>query len=139
MKGAGGTDGGIGSFLIGFAMLCGGGYLLLQNIQVSNSFGFGYGLYQFGNFSLTSGMILIPILFGIGMIFWNSKNIFGWLLAGGSVIALIFGVLSSLHFRIRPMSLFDLLVILTLTVGGLALFLKSLRPTKIKQERIEKK
>ena len=132
MKGAGGTEGGIGSFLLGFAMMSGGGYLLLQSIQVTQGFSFGYGLYRFGGFSLTTGMILIPIIFGIGMIFWNSRNIFGWLLTGGSLIALIFGVLASLQFRIRTMPLFELLIILILLVGGIALFLKSLRPNQPK-------
>jgi len=133
MKGAGGTQGGIVAFLLGFAMMSGGGYLLLQSIQVTHGFSFGYGLYRFGAFSLTSGMILIPQIFGIGMIFWNSRNIFGWLLSGGSLIALIFGVLASLQFRIRTMPLFELLIILILLVGGIALFLKSLRPSQIKQ------
>jgi len=132
MQGAGGTEGGIGSFLLGFAMMSGGGYLLLQSIQVTQGFSFGYGLYRFGGFSLTTGMILIPIIFGIGMIFWNSRNIFGWLLTGGSLIALIFGVLASLQFRIRTMPLFELLIILILLVGGIALFLKSLRPNQPK-------
>lgn len=137
MKGAGGTEGGVGSFLIGFAMMCGGGYLLLQNIQVTNGFSFGLGLYRFGTFSLTTGMVLIPLMLGVGMIFWNSRNVLGWLISIGSIVALIFGVISSLHFVLRTMSLFDLLTILILLVGGTALFLKSLRPSRSRDKEIE--
>lgn len=126
MNGAGGTNGGVGAFLLGLVMMMGGGYLLLQSIQVSNTFSLGFGLYHWSSFSVTSGMILIPMFFGVGLIFWNSRNPLGWVLAVGSLVALVFGVISSLNFHIRPMSLFDLLVILTLCVGGCALFLRSL-------------
>ncbi len=108
-------------------MLCGGIYLLLNAITVSSHFGFGMRMYGFGRFGVTSGMILIPFMFGVGMIFYNGKNMIGWLLATGSIVALIFGVISQIQFSFRHMSAFDLIVILILTVGGLGLFLKSLK------------
>ena len=112
-------------------MLCAGFYMLLQSIVVTPVFGIGMGLFGFaffgGSFSITSGMILIPMMFGVGMIFYNSRNFIGWALAVGSLVALVVGVISSIHFVMRPMSLFDLLVILILTVGGAGLFLRSLR------------
>ena len=127
MRGAGGTSGGLGQFFIGFAMLCGGGYMLLNAITVSSSFGFGYRAFAVGGFGITSGMIMIPFIFGVGMIFYNADNKFGWLIAIGSIIAMLFGVISSIHFTMRHMTSFDLITILVLTVGGLALFLRSLR------------
>jgi hypothetical protein len=116
-------------FVIGFAMVSGGVYLLLQSIQVTSNFGFGYGLYHMGSLQVTSGMVLIPFLLGVGMVFWNAKNIFGWLLSGGSLVALVFGVLASVQFHLQRMSLFELLTILILTVGGGALFFRSLQTT----------
>ena len=79
MRGAGGTRGGIGEFFIGFAMFCGGIYMLLQNITVTNKFSMGFGLFRVGwlGINITSGMIMIPFIFGVGMIFYNSKNVFG--------------------------------------------------------------
>lgn len=111
-------------------MLCGGIYLLLNSIHVSSNFGFGARLYQFssfGGFGITSGMIMIPFMFGVGIIFYNSRNPLGWILACGSLIALIFGVIASIRFNMRSMSAFDLIVILILSVGGLGLFLRSLK------------
>lgn len=130
MRGAGGTSGGTGQFFIGLIMLCGGIYLLLNSIHVSSHFGLGARLYSIsalGGMSVTSGMILIPFLFGVGMVFYNSRNPLGWLLTIGSLVALVFGVIASLRFNMRSMSAFDLIVILILTVGGLGLFLRSLR------------
>lgn len=128
--GAGGTPGGIGSFFIGFLMMCSGFYLLLQSIIVTQPFNFGLGLFHFAFFggpaSITSGMLLVPLMLGIGMIFFNSRSIIGWLLGIGSLTALIVGVLVNLHFSFRTMSMFDLLGILILSIGGLGLFLRSL-------------
>ena len=127
VKGAGGTEGGVGQFMMGFLMMCGGGYMLFNAIRVTTNFGMGYSLYRFGGgFSISSGMIMIPFMFGVGMIFYNSRNVIGWLLSVGSLAALVFGVISSIQFRMASMSAFDLIVILVLLVGGIGLFLRSL-------------
>lgn len=127
MRGAGGTSGGAGQFFVGLIMLCGGIYLLLNSITIHAHYGFSARLYSFGNVGITSGMIMIPFMFGVGFIFYNAKNWLGWLLAGGSLVALVFGVISSIQFTFRSMSAFDLIVILVLAVGGLGLFLRSLK------------
>ena len=63
VRGAGGTNGGAGEFLIGLAMMCGGFYMLLNSIMVTSSFGAGMRLYGFsamgGNYAVTSGMVMI--------------------------------------------------------------------------------
>lgn len=127
MRGAGGNSGGLVHFFMGIAMMCGGFYMLFNAITVSSHFGLGYRLYSYSGYGITGGMVLIPLIFGIGMIFYNSKNIFGWVLALGALVALVFGVLSSVRFNLRTMSSFDLIVILVLSVGGLGLFIRSLQ------------
>ena len=129
MRGAGGTNGGMGLFFLGLVMMCGGFYMLFNSILVRSNFGFGTYIHSFGGFNITSGMIMIPFIFGVGLIFYNSKNIIGWVLAIGSLVALTFGVLSSVQFSMRHMSSFDLMVILVLSVGGTGLFLRSLKST----------
>lgn len=126
-RGAGGSDGGSGTFLIGLAMMIGGGYMLLNGIIVRPNLGFGSRMFGIGGVPITSGMVLIPFMFGVGMIFYNSKNWIGWLLACGSLVALVFGVIANMTLQLARMSAFDLIVILVLFVGGLGLFLRSLR------------
>ncbi len=129
--GAGGTTGGTGRFFLGILMMVGGFYLLLKSIRVTANFGMGMRIASFSgmgnNFNVTGGMIMIPFMFGVGLIFYNSKNMLGWLLALGSIAAMIFGVISSTRFSLQTMSSFDLIVILVLAIGGLGLFLSSLR------------
>ena len=77
-------------------------------------------------------MIMFPFIFGIGLVFFNSKNILGWLLTLGSITAFIIGVISFVRFNPRAMTTLELMVILVLAMGGVGLFLRSLKKTDAK-------
>lgn len=129
-RGAGGTPGGSLAFFIGLIMAAAGGYMLLDSIVVSQSWGFGVPLYRVGfggGWNITGGGLLIPFIFGVGWIFYNARAPWGWILACGSLLAIIFGVLINLNITMRSMSLLNLIIILVLTVGGLGIFARSLR------------
>jgi hypothetical protein len=87
----------------------------------------GYALYRIGGVRLTTGFVLIPLIFGIGFVFYNAKNPIGRVLSVISILLLGFGVITSIQFRMRQMSAFELIMILILLVGGVGLFLSSLR------------
>lgn len=127
VEGAGGSKGGIGRFFLGLLMMVVGGFLFFNAIRVTNNFHMGYALYSFGGYRLTTGMTLIPLIFGIGFIFYNSRNPVGWILSIASLAMLGFGVISSIQFSLRTMSAFELITILVLMIGGVGLFLSSLR------------
>jgi len=125
-RGAGGTPGGIARFLLGLAMVIVGMYLLLNAIRVVHGFGFGRGLYTIGGFGITSGMILIPFIIGVVIIFYDRDKWYGWLLGVGSLLALIVGAIASIQFSFQGMSAFDIIVVLVLLFGGSGLVLSSL-------------
>jgi len=118
-------------------MMCAGIYLLLQSIRVTGPLGFGAGIYSFNAFgtsmNITGGMILFPFIIGIGMIFFNARNYWGWALSTGSLVALLAGVIMNIHFTFKSMTLFELIGILIMSVGGLGLFLRSLK--NVEQEK----
>ncbi len=124
---AGGTPGGAGRFFMGLAMLIAGGYLFLSAVRVHHLFSMGYGLFSLGGVRVTTGMTLIPTVIGIGLIFHNARNPLGWLLGLGGLLAICVGVVASIQFSLADMTLFDLLVILTLLAGCAGLFVSSLR------------
>ncbi len=129
-KGAGGSEGGIGRFFIGLIMMIAGGYLLLSNIIVTTNFGrFGLGFNSFNSVQnfITSGYVFFPFMFGIGIVFYNSKNYIGWFLLLASIVMIIFGVIGSVNLRMNTMSSFNMITILVLLMGGIGLFLSSLR------------
>ena len=127
INGAGGTSGGTTRFVLGIALFVAGIYLLLKNIYVQNNVGFGNAMYALGGFSVTSGMLLIPFVIGVSMLFFNYKNIIGWVLAVGAIGLIIVGVITSIHFTLAGITAFDILIILVIIAGGLGLFLSSFR------------
>jgi hypothetical protein len=116
----GGTPGGLGSFLMGFAMACIGGYLLSHQVTVVGSYWSFYG----GN---TFGITLLPMLFGVAMLFWNGRSVLGWILTAGGALFILAGIIANMHIYFQPTSLFNTIVMLVLLVGGLALIAKAVR------------
>ena len=121
MRGAGGTEGGVGQFLLGLVMAVGGAYLLTQQVMVTTGFWAWFGPHTFG-------VSLLPLVLGIGMLFFDGKSVVGWLvtLCGAAIIFL--GILMNLRVYFEPTSLFNTLVMLLLLAGGLGLIARSLRP-----------
>jgi hypothetical protein len=117
----GGTPGGIGHFLIGFVMACVGGYFLANQVNVGGSYWSFYGANTFG-------ITLIPMLLGVCILFWNGRSAIGWFLTAAGALFILAGVIASMHIYLQPTSLFNIIVMLTLLVGGLALIARSLRP-----------
>jgi hypothetical protein len=126
----GNQRGSAASTLLGFIMMCAGGYLLLESIVVTQTYFLGVGLYHWGGMSVTGGMILVPLIFGVGIIFYRPSSLIGWGLAIGSLAAMILGVIVNTHLSLRSMSLFELLGIFVLGVGGLGLFLRGMADGK---------
>jgi hypothetical protein len=115
----GGTPGGLGHFLLGLAMTCVGGYLLMNQVVVASSY---WSFYGPGTFGIT----LIPLLLGIGLLFWNGRSIAGWLLTGAGALFIFAGILANLHIYFQPATLFHTLIMLVLLVGGLGMIARAL-------------
>ena len=113
--------------------MCSGFYLLLSSVIVSSTFGLGSRLFGIGGVGITGGIILVPLVIGIGMIFYNARSYLGWLVAIASFFAIVFGVIASVSLDLRTMSAFHLITILVLAFGGLGLFLGSLRSAPAQQ------
>ena len=121
LKNVGGTSGGLGSFLLGLVMAAGGGYLLMNQVTVTSGFWTFYGYNAFG-------LSLVPLLFGVLLLFYNGKGILGWLLVIAGLAIIGAGILANLTIFFRPTSLFNTIIILVLLVGGLGLIARSLLP-----------
>ena len=62
----------------------------------------------------TFGITLLPMLFGVGLLFWNGRSKVGWLLTVVGALFIFAGVIANLHIFFRPVSLFDTIVMLVL-------------------------
>lgn len=120
VKGAGGTPGGFGTFFGGLAMVAVGGYLLLQQVTVTSGFWSWFGGHTFG-------LTLVPLLVGIGFLFFDGKSFVGWTLTVLGSLLIVAGIIANLQIIFAPTSLYNTLIMLGLLAGGLGLIARSLR------------
>jgi predicted membrane channel-forming protein YqfA (hemolysin III family) len=119
-RGAGGTPGGIGEFLLGAALAVAGGWLLTNQVTVSSGYWQLWGMSAFG-------LSLLPLLLGIGLLFFDGRSAWGWVLTAGGAVIILTGIVTNLHVYFRPTSLFNTLVMLGLLAAGVGLVARSLR------------
>ena len=118
--GAGGTPGGVGQFLIGLAMTIGGAYLITNQVVVTSG---AWSLWGYNAF----GLSLLPLMVGVGCLFFNGKSSVGWLLTFAGVVIIFAGILTNMSIYFRSTSLFNTIVMLVLLSGGIGLIANSLK------------
>jgi hypothetical protein len=119
-RGAGGTPGGMGQFIVGLVMVVAGGYLILNQVQVTTS---SWRFGQYGGFGLT----LLPLLAGIGILFYSGRSVIGWLLTIAGTAIILASILMNMDIYFRQTTLFNTIVMLGLLFGGLGILARSLR------------
>lgn len=129
MRGAGGTPGGIGTFVLGVILAAAGLYLLGLQVTVYQEFrpwaGFGWYGRVFGPHPF--GLSMIPFLLGTGMIFFNRRSVWGWVLLTVGVVAILAGILMHLQLYFRPTNLFHTVLMFGMFAAGMGLLLQGLR------------
>ena len=126
VRGAGGTPGGIGTFIAGLLLSAVGGYLVLNQVQVTSSFTF-FGLSGW-NRPASFGLTMLPMLIGVGVLFFDGKSKLGWILTAGGALTIVAAVLMSLSIHWEATSLFNTLLMFGMLAAGLGLVARSLRP-----------
>ena len=121
IRGAGGTEGGLGTFFIGFAMAVAGGWLLTNQVTVTTGFWHLWGFNAFG-------LSLLPFIVGVGFLFFDGKSIAGWVLTIAGAVIIFIGILAHMEIYFRPTTLFNTLLMLVLLLGGIGLIARSLKP-----------
>ncbi|MFL5539545.1 MAG: hypothetical protein ACJ8J0_11165 [Longimicrobiaceae bacterium] len=120
-RGAGGTSGGVPTFLFGVGLAAAGAYLLTSRVVVQTG---GYRFWGFSGF----GISLIPLLLGVGMLFFDGRSLVGKLLTFVGAVIIFAGILMNMDIYFQQTSLFATLLMLVMFVGGIGLVLRSLRP-----------
>lgn len=131
-RGAGGTSGGLIEFFIGVMMVVAGGYMFMSRVIITTQ-GFAFRIPYGGEANRfleinSFGLALLPLLVGIGFLFFNGRNIIGWFLTAAGLVIIFFGVLLNLDFYFQPTNLYETIIILGLITGGIGLVARALRP-----------
>lgn len=100
----------------GFAALGIGLFMLLSHIQVWTPWS------MFAGFG---GLVILPLLAGIGMLVYNYKSRTAQLVTIGSLGLIIFSIISRMTIGFYSLSLLDLILLALPICGGLALLAKA--------------
>ena len=114
------------TFFVGLLMLGGGLFMIFQNIEVTSSWGYGGHIFSFGGFHLANGLIMLPIIIGIGMLFLMERKIFGWVVLSIGIVIVLLSVMMTTHLHWVRSNAFTFIVMFGLTAAGGALVLKEL-------------
>jgi hypothetical protein len=120
-RGAGGTPGGIGEFVIGVLLAFAGTYMILSRVTVTT------GFWSFGGMNHPFGVMLVPLIGGIGTLFYDGRSVLGWVLTTGTLVAIVLGVLLNMNIYFQQTSLTAVLVMVASMGAGFGLIFRSLR------------
>lgn len=111
-------------FFMGFLLLGGGIYWMLNSFEVSSAWGMGY--YSFFGMRITGGVMLIPLLVGIGLLFFLDKKIIGGFVTALGMLVIVISLLTSLSFHARYGSLYVYVLMFGMIAAGAGLLIRTL-------------
>ncbi|MBR1739901.1 MAG: hypothetical protein IJ737_06375 [Ruminococcus sp.] len=115
-------------FFIGILLLGGGIYWVLNSFEVYSTWGYGYYSFFGTGLRVTGGVMLIPLLVGIGLIFFldGKKRIIGYTVASLGILVILISLLSSVHFHAKPASLYIYVLMFGMIAAGAGLLIRAL-------------
>lgn len=112
-------------FVIGFLLTGGGIYWVLNSFVVSFSWGSLWGGFGISA-PLATGLMLIPLLVGIGLAFFMEKKTFPGIVIALGILIILVTLLTSVRFRPLSASLWQYVVMFGMIAAGAGLLAKSL-------------
>lgn len=113
-------------FFIGLILLGAGLFWLFQRTSVATVGIFSGGLL-FGNITIPTGVVLLPLIIGIILLFFlEDKRIFGWIVTAIGLVIVILSILMSVRITLEKTSLFEFVCIFGFIAAGTGLLLRTL-------------
>ena len=109
------------NFLAGLGFFVLGVFLITQNTIVRTGFSFG-GLM--GGYNPPFGLLLLPVIIGIIMLFAMDKQIFGWILIVFGIFTILLGLLMGLDIYFKPTTLYVVIFMFGCVAVGIGLMIR---------------
>ena len=110
-------------FVIGILLLGLGLFMLAMRVRVHSGW---YGLgFRFGNFSLPTGTVVIPLIIGVVWYFINPKSIMPKLIITLGSLFIVASIIMSVSITYTSATLFEYILTMLLSATGLGLILKT--------------
>lgn len=112
------------TFFVGLVVFCVGAFMIFKNTDVHTSFRFGGWLNFMNNFP--TGVVLLPLIIGVMILFFSDNSILGWLFVIVGLAIILVGILMGLEITFRRTDLFTTIMMYGMTAAGVGLILKGL-------------
>jgi len=135
MKGSGGTEGGTGTFLAGFALAALSAWFFFDSVRVTTGShglfsGMLYHQFRGGNFETGSmGLIFLPFFLGVIALFYNAKLLWAKVLMYTGLGIVAVEILSRIRFLLNMKSS-HLLLLIGMFAAGAGLMIRSYKEYK---------
>ena len=113
-------------FFLGLLMFGAGLFMIFQNAQVRSNLGYGGYFYHIGNWNVPNGLIMLPLIAGIFMLFMMEKRIFGWIVTILGIIFILMTILMNVRIEWRTTSAYVFVIMFGLTAAGGGLLMRAL-------------
>ena len=123
--GAGGTTGGLAMFFGGVIMSTAGLYLVSRTIILHTNFNDRF-------YGIPFGLTLLPLIVGIGFLFFSAKSPAGWVLTILGITIILAEILVSMDMVLRPITLYQGIIMFGLFTGGIGLIMRSFKTVESK-------
>lgn len=112
----------MGQFVIGIILLAVGLFMLSMRVRVYSGWFAGFTI---GSFRVASGVVTIPLIIGIIWYVINPKSLLPKLLCALGGLIIVVSIIMSVSINWVQSTLFEYLLIFTLSAVGLGLILKT--------------
>lgn len=110
------------SFFMGLLCFGAGIFMVFQATDVR----FVWYSWRFGGLNIPTGFVIIPLLIGIGLLFYNSKSIISWVVTILGLIIVLLTIIMSVTIAFRTTSLFMFVLMFGFILAGAGLLLRAL-------------
>lgn len=107
-------------FLIGIILTSVGLFLLTQQTIVTMN----WYHWAFGSFKLASGLILVPFIIGVIVMFFNPKSLIGKIVTIIGIVIIIATIIMSIDIAFKQTSLYNFIIMIGMIAAGSGLLLR---------------
>ena len=108
-------------FYVGIVLIFSGIFFLLSKAVVRSS----WVTFTVGGINVSTGLIVIPLMFGVAWLFYNPKSFIAKLITVFGSIAIIGAIILSLRITFTTTSMIDYLIMILLIASGAGSLLKA--------------
>lgn len=112
------------TFFAGLLMFAGGVFMILQNVIVRTNWGTSF--YHIGTWNVPNGLIMLPVIIGIVMLFVMERKIFGWIVFGLGILFILLTVIMSVSISWKTSNAYAFLLMFGLAAAGGGMLMKVL-------------